>query len=132
MTDTEQLERLANRLRLLSERGLNTYNNCVEETRKYFPERLFNMEDAIQLLLDDGYSWIYMPDYLAAIPIEHIKDTIDIMEKDLALPNMRDCVDFTEWGIVLLYKRLWLVSVEANRNPKVFDGSPIAETDIPY
>jgi len=132
MTDTEQLERLANRLRLLSERGLNTYNNCVEETRKYFPERLSNMEDAIQLLLDDGYSWIYMPDYLAAIPIEHIKDTIEIMEKALALPHMRDCVDFTEWDIMLLYKRLWIVSVEANSIPKLFVGSPITETDISY
>ena len=132
MTDTEQLERLANRLRLLSERGLNTYNNCVEETRKYFPERLSNMEDAIQLLLDDGYSWIYMPDYLAAIPIQHIKETIEIMEKALALPHMRDCVDFSEWDIMLLYKRLWLVSVEANSSPKLFDDSPITETDIPY
>lgn len=132
MTNNGQLDCLANRLRLLSERGLNTYNNCVEETRKYFPERLSNMEDAIQLLLDDGYSWIYMPDYLAAIPIEHIKETIDVMEKALALPYMRDYVDFTEWDIMLLYKRLWLVSVEAGSSPKMFDGSPITETDIAY
>lgn len=132
MTEQEALERLANRLRILSERGVNTYNNCVEETRKYFPERLSNMEDAIQLLLDDGYSWIYMPDYLAAIPLEHLKETIDVMEKALALPHMRDCVDFTEWDTMLLYKRLWLVSVEVNSSPKLFDGSPITETDIPY
>lgn len=132
MTNNEQLERLANRLRLLSERGLNTYDNCVEETRKYFPERLPNMEDAIQLLLDDGYSWIYMPDYLAAIPVEHIKETIEIMEKTLALSHMRDCVDFSEWDIMLLYKRLWSVPAEACGSPKLFEGSPITETDIPY
>ena len=70
--------------------------------------------------------------YLAAIPIEHIKETIEIMEKALALPHMRDCVDFTEWDIMLLYKRLWIVSVEANSIPKLFVGSPITETDISY
>lgn len=132
MTEQKTLERLANRLRLLSERGLNTYNNCVEETRKYFPERLSNMEDAIQLLLDEDYVWHYMPDYLAAIPVEHIKETIEIMEKALALPHMRDCVDFSEWDIMLLYKRLWSVPVEASGSPKLFGGSPITETDIPY
>lgn len=82
--------------------------------------------------MKQGVEWYYMPDDLASIPVDHIQATITTMEQALALEHLREFVKFTELDIMLLYRRLWLVSVEANSSPKLFDGSPITETDIPY
>lgn len=119
MTEHETLERLANRLRILSERGLNTRYNCATASFNYFPNLHPDvmLEKAVQVLESDGYSFEFMPADLAAIQLQNIQETIESLSGKEAS---------------LLKKRLWQVPIEACKQPKFFDSTPIAEQDIPY
>jgi len=119
MTEHETLERLANRLRILSERGLNTRYNCATASFNYFPHTHpeVMLEKALLLLESSGYSFEFMPTDLAAIPLQNIQEAI---------------VSLSDKEASLLKKRLWQVPAETCKQPKVFDSTPITEADIPY
>lgn len=122
MTDTEQLERLANRLRLLSERGLNTFDNCLEEASKYTPSHIGVVEQclaAVEILKASGYEWEYMSMLVSDMTKEEVTST-------LLLDGISG--EFKRQ----LQRKLRYFPVEMNDVPKFFDTSPITEQDIPY